>query len=60
MKAVRTFLKSDFFMMLCIIMAACGLIGCCLYAEIRGGSDRLAAVFAITQLGWFLPMPFHF
>ena len=44
MKAIRTFLKSDFF------MAACGLIGCCLYAEIHGGSDKLVAIFAITQI----------
>ena len=55
MKAIRTFLKSDFFMMLCLIIAACSLMGCCLYAEICCGSDKLAGIFAITQLGWFLP-----
>ena len=60
MKKIKNFFKSDFFLLLCIIIAACGMMGCLCVAEICGGSDKLAGVFAATQLGWFLPMPFHF
>jgi hypothetical protein len=60
MKGIKRFFKSDFFLLLCIIIAACGLIGGCMYADIFGGSEKVAAIVAVTQLGWLLPMPFHF
>lgn len=59
MKAIKKFFKSDFFMVLCIIVAACGMMGGCLYADIHGGSEKLAAIVAATQLCWVLPLPFH-
>ena len=60
MEKIKNFFKSDFFLVLCFIIAAIGLIGGCLYADIFGGSEKVAVIVAVTQLGWVLPMPFHF
>ena len=56
MKAIKKFFKSDFFMLLCIIIAVCGLMGGCLYAGIYGGSVKLANIVSITQLFWVFPL----